>query len=332
MTPIVTTNLLRLLFIIFCLSMGMILSETLFSVTLYGGMGGAVFGLTMVLIDRLLRGFSLRAFSSATFGLFLGLIASRLLLASNVLKYTDEEIEWAIGVVIYTVFGYLGMMLAMRSNRDEFSLIIPYVRFSRRSVYDVPVVLDTNILIEGRLEALAKTGIISSSVVVPNFVIEELQRLADSSDPLKRERGRRGLDNLSEIRNTSAIECSIHETQPDDTEPVDQKLIHLALILQARLLTNDSNLCKVARLKQVQVVNLNEVSAALRPALAPGQILNIALAKPGKDPHQALGYLEDGTMIVVNNAREFIGESKIIKIAGTLKTAAGRLFFADLVE
>lgn len=332
MTPLLTTNLLRLLFIIFSLTIGAVLAERLFDRPMIGAMAGAVFGLSLVLVDRLLRGFSLRAFSSATFGLLLGLLTSKLLLASDVLKFTSEEVEWAISVAVYTVFGYLGMMLAMRSNRDEFSLVIPYIRFSRHSVHDTPVLVDSNILIEGRLEALIDTGIISNSIIVPNFIIEELQRLADAGEPLKRERGRRGLDAVNELQASQNVEFSIHESQPEDAIPVDQRLAHLAVLLQARLLTNDSALTKVARLQHAQVLNLNEVSSALRPALSPGQNLEILLSKPGKDPHQAVGYLDDGTMIVVNNAREHIGKTLNIKIAGTLKTTAGRLFFADPVE
>ena len=332
MTPSRTTNLLRTLFIIFAGSIGALCGSALADNPLAGMFGGLVFGLLLVLVDRLLKGFSLRAFSSATFGLLLGLLTARLLIASEVLRYLREEVAWAVSLAVYAIFGYLGMMLAMRSNRDEFSLVIPYVRFSRESVHDAPIVVDSNILIDGRLLRVVETGFVSGSLVVPKFVIDELQQLADSDDPHKRETGRRGLDNLGQMQESDDFDVTIHEGAEEAESPVDQRLTQLALVLSARLLTNDAPLTKVARLQRVNVLNLNELVAALRPPLAPGQEVALMLAKPGRDPHQAIGYLDDGTMIVVNNAHQWIGERVGVRISSTLKTSAGRLFFANLVE
>ena len=199
MTPLLTINLLRLLFVIFACFVGSQIGAsygaqnagaTMLGVhtQLAGAMAGTVFGLVVVLADRLLKGITLRTFSSATFGLLLGLFFSRLLLASDVLKNSSEYIQWIVGLGVYATFGYVGMMLAIRSNRDEFSLIIPYVRFRQTAVLDAPLLVDTNIIIDGRLEDICLTGFLSGALVVPRFVLEELQYLADSGDPIKRER------------------------------------------------------------------------------------------------------------------------------------------------
>lgn len=330
MTPSRTTNLLRSLFVIFSGTVGALSGSAVAANPVAGTTIGLSLGLLMVLVDRLLKGFSLRAFSSATFGLLLGLIAARLLKGSDVLQYLPEEIAWTVGLGVYVIFGYLGMMLAMRSNRDEFSLVIPYVRFSREAVHDAPIIVDSNILIDGRIIRVVRTGFLGGSVVVPNFIIDELQTLADSQDPRKRESGRTGLNNLSLMQQGDVFDVTIHEGADDSDLSVDQRLARLALLLNARLLTNDAPLTKVARLQHVSVLNLNELLAALRPPLSPGEVLPVHLTKPGRDQHQAVGYLDDGTMIVVNHARQHIGETVDVTISSTLKTSAGMLFFANL--
>ena len=297
---------------------------------LLGAICGAGFGLIIVLADRLLKGITLRTFSSATFGLLLGLFFSKLLLASDVLRNSGENVQWIAGLTVYATFGYIGMMLAIRSNRDEFSLIIPYVRFRQTAVLDAPLLVDTNIIIDGRIEEICQTGFLSGALVVPRFVLEELQRLADSGDPIKRERGRRGLDTLNQMQKSNSLSVTIHDSVSDKETSVDTKLLQLSTMLQARLLTNDGNLCKIGRLQGVSVLNLNDLANSLRPSISTGDELEIALVKEGRDAHQAVGYLPDGTMIVVNHARQHLGQTVYVTIAGTLQTTAGRLFFAEL--
>src|SRR5256886_12022142 len=180
MTPLFTVNLLRVLFVTFCGVVGASISSELLDRTLPGLLVGFVFGLLVVLVDRLLKGISLRAFSSATFGLLLGLIFANLLSASQVLRFQSDTVQWAARLIVYTVFAYLGMMLAMRSNRDEFSLIIPYVRFARETTQHEPLVIDTSIIIDGRIAELCATGFLSRALIVPRYVLSELQTLADS--------------------------------------------------------------------------------------------------------------------------------------------------------
>lgn len=334
MTPLSTINLLRSLFVIASGVLGAMIGGDRVGSAIMGCMFGLLLSLSLVLVDRVLKGLTLRLFSSATFGLLLGLFAATLLRASDVLVFLPHETQWLWSIVIYATFGYLGMMLAIRSNRDEFSLLIPYVRFTRQAVQEAPLLVDTNIIIDGRVQAVCAAGFLSGSLVVPRFVLEELQRLADSADPIKRERGRRGFDNLEKMRRTPALDVAIHDHgngEPDeDHAPVDARLINLARYLQSRLLTNDASLARVARLQNLSVLNLNDLATAMRPALSVGDELDLPLVKEGRDPNQAVGYLPDGTMIVVNNGRPHIGRTVPVQVASALQTSAGRLIFAEI--
>src|SRR4051794_16851645 len=330
MTPLFTVNLLRVLFVTFCGTIGGMVISSPDGHAWIGMSIGICFGLSIVLADRLLNGFSLRAFSSATFGLVLGSLFASLLMASDVLHFQPEGIQWIARLVIYSTFGYLGMMLAMRSNRDEFALIIPYVRFTRETTQHEPLVVDTNIIIDGRIADLCATGFVSRTLIVPRFILGELQTLADARDPLKRERGRRGLDLLNQLQRSRDIELTIHDTNGDTDLPIDARLVRVAKVLQARLLTNDNALCQVARLQQVPALNLADLAHALRPAVSAGDEIQLQLVKEGRESHQAVGYLPDGTMIVVNHARPYLGTTSPVVISSALQTGGGRLVFAEM--
>jgi uncharacterized protein YacL len=225
------------------------------------------------------------------------------------------------------------MMLAMRSSRDEFSLIIPYVRFAREATQHEPLVVDTNVIIDGRIADLCATGFLSHSLIVPRFILDELQTLADSHEPTKRERGRRGLEILNQLQGSREIELTIHETAGDDVDlGTDARLVRIAKVLKARLLTNDHALTQVARLQRVTVLNLADLARALRPSVVAGDEIDLHLVKEGREPHQAVGYLPDGTMIVVNHARAHVGKTRKVVVASALQTAAGRLIFAELKD
>jgi uncharacterized protein YacL len=330
MTPILTVNLLRVLFVTFCTAIGGIVTGEIQGNATPGILIGAVFALAIVLVDRLLKGFSLRAFSSATFGLLLGLLFANLLMASQILRYQNDTTQWAVRLIVYCAFAYLGMMLAMRSSRDEFSLIIPYVRFARETTQREPLVVDTNVIIDGRIADLCATGFLSRSLIVPRFVLGELQTLADSRDPIKRERGRRGLEILNQLQVSREVELTIHDTTGDADLAIDARLVRTAKLLQARLLTNDNALGQVARLQQVQTLNLSDLARALRPTVVAGDELELNLVKEGRESHQAVGYLPDGTMIVVNHARPQLGKVATVVVSSALQTGAGRLIFAEL--
>lgn len=291
---------------------------------------GAIFGMAVVLFDRLLRGISLRIFSSATFGLLMGTVFARLLIGSNVLENVPQTTQWLISLLVYSTAAYFGMMLAIRSNRDEFSLIIPYVRFRQATVQDAPLLIDSNIIIDGRINDICQTGFLSTALVVPRFVLHEVQKLADSSDPIRRERGRRALDRLQQMQKNPLLQLTIHEGDLEGETSTDAKLVQLSKLISARLLTNDANLCSLARLQGATALNLNELAHALRPALATGDDVELTLVKEGRDAHQAVGYLPDGTMIVVNHSRHLLSKTVPVTISSALQTTAGRLFFAEL--
>ena len=327
-----TITLLRALFIVFAGFLGSEIGNSIWGSPKLGICGGVAFGLIVVLADRLLKGFSLRMFSSATFGLLLGFFASRLLLASGVLYRTPGDVQWLVSLTVYATFGYIGMMLAMRSNRDEFTLIIPYIRFRDQSPNDMPILVDSNIIIDGRLAELVATGFLSRSLIIPRFILEELQLLADSHDPARREKGRLALSRLQDLQRDPTLTVTIHEVPVDPFAAVDSKLIQLAKMLSARLLSNDGNLCSIARLQGITALNLNDLNKALRPVVAAGDQITLTLTKEGREPHQAVGYLTDGTMIVVNNSRAQVGKNVRVAISSVRQTSAGRLFFAELAE
>jgi uncharacterized protein YacL len=333
MTPLSTINLLRCLFVIAAMTLGGMIGEERGASNAQGAALGLIFSLGLVLTDRVLKGLSLRVFSSATFGLLLGLFAATLLRASDVLRYLPDDNQWLISLLVYAALGYLGMMLAIRSNRDEFSLLIPYVRFSRQTVQEAPVLIDTNVIIDGRVQAVCASGFLSGSLVVPRFVLEELQRLGDSADALKRERGKRGFDNLEKMRRATGLDVTIHDgtgALEGEDLPVDSRLVNLARFLQSRLLTSDAGLARLARLQNLAVLNLNDLAAAMRPTVSVGDELDLNLVKEGRDVNQAVGYLGDGTMIVVNNGRGHIGTTVPVTVASAVQTSAGRLIFAEL--
>jgi uncharacterized protein YacL len=189
------------------------------------------------------------------------------------------------------------------------------------------------VIIDGRIADLCATGFLSRSLIVPRFVLGELQTLADSHDPIKRERGRRGLEILNQLQRSREVELTIHDTTDDDADlAIDARLVRTAKLLQARLLTNDTALCQVARLQQVQALNLADLARALRPNVIAGDELELNLIKEGRDAHQAVGYLPDGTMIVVNHARPHLGKVARVVVSSALQTGAGRLIFAELKE
>jgi uncharacterized protein YacL len=204
------------------------------------------------------------------------------------------------------------------------------VRFRQATVQDAPLLIDTNIIIDGRIAEVCATGFLSSSLVVPRFVLDELHRLTESHDAVKRERGRTGLERLGRMQADPKLNVTIHESATDPETPVDIQLVKLSTMLDARLLSNDATVCQIARMQSVPVLNLHDLTRALRPQLAAGDEVQLTLVKEGRDAHQAVGYLPDGTMIVVNRGRPHLGHTVPVTIGSAVQTSAGRLFFAEL--
>jgi uncharacterized protein YacL len=323
----------RFLFLGLCTAAGFAVSQVRPELIEYQWAGlliGFGFGWLMIAVDVMLKGFSLRAFSAITFGLLLGTVVALLIDHSGLFQNTDENVRWMIRLGLFLGFSYIGMILAMRSNKEDFSLIIPYVRFSPQNRPDNFLLLDTSVIIDGRIADLIEAKFLEGLIVVPRFVLKELQQVADSSDPIKRARGRRGLEMLGRIQRNTGIGVKIHDADFPEETGVDAKLVQLAKNIRAKLFTNDYNLIKVAELQSVNCVNLNELARSLRVVLLPGEVVSLKIAREGRDKGQGLGYLPDVTMVVVNNAQSLIGQQVDAQVLSTLQTGAGVIIFADL--
>jgi uncharacterized protein YacL len=297
----------------------------------WGLLVGFGFGGLMIAIDEMVKGFSLRAFSAATFGLALGTLVASLIDKSGLFIYVDEApVRWLIRLCLFLGFGYIGMILAMRSNKEDFYLIIPFVRFAPQAKPENLLVLDTSVIIDGRIADLIEGNFVEGIIVIPRFVLKELQMIGDSGDPIRRARGRRGLDTLSRIQRNTRNEVKVHEADIPEEDEVDAKLVRLARALDAKLFTNDYNLGKVAELQSVRYVNINDLAKSMRPTTLPGDSFNLKIVREGKDKGQGVGYLNDGTMVVVNQAQTLIGQQVEVQVQSLVRTGAGVIIFADV--
>src|SRR5215468_3317524 len=329
---------IRILFLSLCTVGGFAISQVRqeYVVFQYGALLGCIigfgFGWLMIAIDEMLKGFSLRAFSATTFGLLLGTLVALLIDHSGLFEHVDDPTRWVIRLSLFLCFGYIGIVLAMRSNKEDFSLIIPYVRFAPQNKPDNLLLLDTSVIIDGRIADLIEANFVEGLIVVPRFVLRELQQIADSGDPIKRARGRRGLEILNRIQRNTRNEVKIHDGDFADEQEVDSKLIRLARNLGAKLYTNDYNLGKIAELQSVNHVNLHELAKSMRVVLLPGEMLSLKIVREGKDKGQGVGYLPDGTMVVVNNAQSAVGQQVEAQVQSLLQTGAGIIVFADMKQ
>jgi uncharacterized protein YacL len=323
---------IRILFLILCTLAGYAVSmqSDLVGYGWAGTLVGFGFGWLMIAVDEMLKGFSLRAFSAITFGLLLGNLAALLIDSSGLLNHNiDDNTRWLIRLGTFLGFSYIGMILAMRSNKEDFSLIIPYVRFAPQNKPENLLLLDTSVIIDGRIADLIEANFLEGIIVVPRFVLRELQQIADSNDPLKRARGRRGLEMLNRIQHNTRNEVKIHESDFPEEKEVDTKLVRLARNLKAKLFTNDFNLGKIAELQSVSYVNLHEMAKSLRTVLLPGEVVSLRIVREGRDKGQGVGYLPDGTMVVVNHAQAMVGQQVDAQVQSSLQTGAGIIVFAE---
>ncbi len=279
---------------------------------------------------------------SAMSGVFLGLLAG--LLAAYALSFVVDligllvapaaeterkpflDLLQGVKVLIGLLTCYMSISLVVQT-KDDFRFVIPYVEFAKQIRGQRPILLDTSIIIDGRIVDLAESQVMQGQLIVPRFVLEELQTIADSADSLRRARGRRGLDTLQKLQDNPKADILI-EDRDAEGHTVDQKLVALGQELHARIMTNDFNLSKIAGLRDVDVINLNEVATALRPVALPGEPMQIKIIKPGEAANQGVGYLDDGTMVVVERARQQIGKEVQVIVTSTLQTSAGRMIFA----
>lgn len=291
-------------------------------------LGVLVSGLIIVL-EIGMRKVSVKGLSSSVFGLLLGLIMSKLVTDTFSLAPISVETLSFIRVISTLILCYLGMVIGLR-GKDEFNIIIPYVRLRRQDQSEDMVVLDTSTIIDGRIADIYKTKFLDGKLVVPFFVLKELQRIADSTDPLKRQRGKRGLEILHALQKEIGQGINLHEEDFPEVGEVDAKLVKLAKLLNAKILTVDFNLNRVATLQGIKVLNINELVNALKPVVFPGEEMHVKLIKEGKEHSQAVGYLDDGTMVVVEDARRYIGQEVRVIVTSVLQTQAGRMIFTKL--
>ena len=320
--------LLRFLFVICSMVIGF---QTMApkNMGLAGILIGGIAALILILLEGGMRKVSVTGLSSAVFGLILGLIMSKLVGDAFTLAAIEPETLITIKITLTLIFCYLGMVLALR-GKDEFNIIIPYVRLRRQDQIEEIVLLDTSVIIDGRIVDICKSRFLGGKIIIPKFVLRELQQIADSTDPIKRQRGRRGLEMLHTIQKEAGLDISIHEGDFPETKEVDAKLVKLAKLLEAKILTVDFNLNPVASIQGIRVLNINELANALKPVVFPGEEMLIKLIKEGKEHNQAVGYLDDGTMIVVEDARRLIGQDVKVVVTSVLQTQAGRMIFTKL--
>jgi uncharacterized protein YacL len=263
------------------------------------------------------------------FGLIIGLFLTFILKTafSISLSADSQYTPWAL-LILGAVLCYTCISILMQTKND-FRFIIPYVEFAKEIKGLKPYVLDTSVVIDGRIADVVETRIVDNQLIMPQFVIAELQAIADSSDRLRRGRGRRGLDILNRLRSDPKVDLVVFDRDLPEFagQPVDQKLVLLAKHLEGKVVTNDYNLNKVAKLHNVGVINLNDLSNALKPIFLPGETLEVRIVKPGEEHGQGIGYLEDGTMVVIEGGREHIGQNVMALVTSVLQTSAGRMVF-----
>lgn len=245
-------------------------------------------------------------------------------------KPTGTRVNLPVVTAVKVIMGICMVYLAISTvlqTQDDFRLAIPYVEFAKQIRGPKPLVLDTSALIDARIADMAATGFLQTPVVIPSFVVIEMQRLSDSDDKLKRAKGRRGLDVVTRLQRSAGLDVTIDET-PVPGMSVDQMLVELARTMPAIIVTADSALSRMAAIQDVRILNLNDLANSLKPALIPGSSLTIAVAKRGEQPGQGVGYLEDGTMLVIENAADLVGSEVQVEVTSSLQTSAGRLIFA----
>lgn len=294
---------------------------------------------SILIVDVLIPKKRVEVMSAIYFGLLIGVLLSYLMGLAIRPVFSGREFmgieapkwEGLISLLTFLVLPYLCVTFLLQT-KDDFRFVIPYVEFARELKAGRPFILDSSALIDGRIADLAVTHILDSEVLVPQFILHEVQDIADSHDKVRRSRGRRGLDILKTLQQDPRLEVRVVESDVVKGKSVDQRLIELAKAHNGRLITNDLNLNKLAGVQGVTVVNLNDVSNALKPRFIPGEHVRIKIIKEGESPGQGVGYLDDGTMVVVDQGAKLLGEETDTVVTSVLQNSAGRMIFSKLMS
>lgn len=291
---------------------------------------GAGIGLIALLIDYIFSKIGFGTVFGGLLGLSVGLLFAKLIYFPLMSVFTNIDGKY-VSVAFNALFGYSGLLLGLRAGRD-FTLSNLIKAFRSKIEEGGATVIDTSVIIDGRIVDVCEAGFLEGSFIIPQFILQELQHIADSTDSLRRARGRRGLDILHKIQKMNNIAVEIVDEDFPKIKEVDAKLVALARVIGAKIITNDFNLNKVAELQGVTVLNLNELANALKPVVLPGEKMNIFIAKEGKESNQGVGYLDDGTMVVVDHAKKTINRQVDVIVTSVLQTTAGRMIFAKLKD
>ena len=292
---------------------------------------GMLFGLILVFLEQRMHRISVHGLSAMVFGLLLGVFMAKLVSDILALIPLGTFFHSISRVVMTIIFSYLGTVIALR-GKDEFNIVIPYVRFNRQDAGGGSILIDTSAIIDGRIADIYKTNFLDGRLVVPRCVLNELQKIADSADDIKRQRGRRGMELLRAMQNDPHMDVHIHEDEFGDESAVDAQLIKLAKQLDVKICTTDFNLSRLASLENIGVLNIHELVNAVKSVVFTGENLNVRLIREGKEPDQALAYMDDGTMIVVSEARRLIGQKVTVHVTSVLQTQAGKMVFAKISQ
>ena len=309
------------------------------SLAYIGLVSGLLISVLALLFEDRVKRTPLRIVIGGAIGLIIGLVVANLLTYPVMLNFKSRYIELAAYLITNIIIGYIGLSIGMKKG-DEFDsewfakLFTGHQKDGEPKQAQVlpPLVVDTSVIIDGRIAEVCETGFLEGTLVVPQFVLQELQYIADAGDPIKRARGKRGLDVLKQIQTNRKTTVEITDRDFPEIREVDSKLVALAKELSGKIITNDANLHKVAELHGVRVLNLNKLATAMKPVVLPGEVLNILVLKEGKEHGQGVGYLEDGTMVVIDNGREFVGKAIDVNITSVLQTTGGRMIFSKAKE
>jgi len=319
--------IVRISLFIFCCLAGIYLGPEFMQssyASLWGGISGGLIAVAIICLEIVIKRASGKGIVAALIGLVIAFFLTYLTTTISI------PVAWRqsnLYPLIYILTGYLGIMIGVWKGK-EFNPVNWKILSKMGPRGEIPKILDTSVIIDGRIADICETGFLEGPFIIPQFILRELQHIADAPDPLKRNRGRRGLDILNRLQKQSDLEVRISDQDFPKLQEVDAKLIELAKRINGRIITNDFNLNKVAELLGLTVLNINQLTNALKPVVLPGETIHIQILKEGKEPGQGVGYLDDGTMVVVEEGRKIIGKELDVVVTSVLQTTAGRMIFA----